>query len=150
MDIDREYERERAGRDRERSSRYDDARRDSVGTRKRSATPPVKKREPTPDLTDIVPILQRKRRLTMWDIKPQGYENVTAEQAKLSGRPLSILIPFNHIHPSTGISVYQRRSLNLRLRWRILTTPINRAKIECLPHYQLPVTRPHNRWYMEG
>jgi len=21
----------------------------------------------------------------MWDIKPQGYENVTAEQAKLSG-----------------------------------------------------------------
>lgn len=26
----------------------------------------------------------------MWDIKPQGYENVTAEQAKLSGR----LFPF--------------------------------------------------------
>lgn len=87
MDIDREYERERAGRDRdrERSSRYDDARRDSVGARKRSATPPVKKREPTPDLTDTIPISERKRRLTMWDIKPQGYENVTAEQAKLSG-----------------------------------------------------------------
>ncbi|KAI5786461.1 hypothetical protein DFH27DRAFT_615241 [Peziza echinospora] len=88
MDVDREYERERAGRDRdrERSSRYDDARRDSVGAaRKRSATPPVKKREPTPDLTDTVPIDERPRRLTMWDIKPQGYENVTAEQAKLSG-----------------------------------------------------------------
>ena len=36
-------------------------------------------------MTDIVPILQRKRRLTQWDIKPPGYENVTAEQAKLSG-----------------------------------------------------------------
>ncbi|KAI9882576.1 MAG: hypothetical protein M1823_005675 [Watsoniomyces obsoletus] len=52
--------------------------------RKRSASPP-KKKEPTPDLTDIVPILERKRRLTQWDIKPPGYENVTAEQAKLSG-----------------------------------------------------------------
>lgn len=28
---------------------------------------------------------ERKRRLTQWDIKPPGYENVTAEQAKLSG-----------------------------------------------------------------
>jgi splicing factor U2AF subunit len=36
-------------------------------------------------LTDVVPILERKRRLTQWDIKPPGYENVTAEQAKLSG-----------------------------------------------------------------
>lgn len=27
----------------------------------------------------------------MWDIKPQGYENVTAEQAKLSGS-LSLFI----------------------------------------------------------
>jgi splicing factor U2AF subunit len=33
----------------------------------------------------VVPILQKKRRLTQWDIKPPGYENVTAEQAKLSG-----------------------------------------------------------------
>lgn len=30
-------------------------------------------------------MLERKRRLTQWDIKPPGYENVTAEQAKLSG-----------------------------------------------------------------
>ncbi|KAI0483026.1 hypothetical protein GGR56DRAFT_622630 [Xylariaceae sp. FL0804] len=52
--------------------------------RGRSATPP-KKREPTPDLTDVIPILERKRRMTQWDIKPPGYENVTAEQAKLSG-----------------------------------------------------------------
>ncbi|GAB7354713.1 hypothetical protein MBLNU459_g5129t1 [Dothideomycetes sp. NU459] len=51
----------------------------------RSASPPKKPKEPTPDLTDIVPILERKRRLTQWDIKPAGYENVTAEQAKLSG-----------------------------------------------------------------
>jgi len=48
-------------------------------------SPPPKKKEPTPDLTDTVPILERKRRLTQWDIKPPGYDNVTAEQAKLSG-----------------------------------------------------------------
>lgn len=36
-------------------------------------------------MTDVIPILERKRRLTQWDIKPPGYENVTAEQAKLSG-----------------------------------------------------------------
>ena len=62
------------GRDRERER-----------DRQRSASPPPKKREPTPDLTDVVPILERKRRLTQWDIKPLGYDNVTAEQAKLSG-----------------------------------------------------------------
>ena len=33
----------------------------------------------------MAPITERKRRLTQWDIKPPGYENVTAEQAKLSG-----------------------------------------------------------------
>ncbi len=53
---------------------------------KRTASPPPKKKEPTPDLTDVVPVLERKRRLTQWDIKPPGYENVTAEQAKLSGK----------------------------------------------------------------
>lgn len=53
--------------------------------RKKSASPPPKKKEPTPDLTDVVPITERRRRLTQWDIKPPGYENVTAEQAKLSG-----------------------------------------------------------------
>ncbi|VUC19829.1 unnamed protein product [Clonostachys rosea] len=52
---------------------------------RRTASPPPKKREPTPDLTDIVSVLDRKRRLTQWDIKPPGYEFVTAEQAKLSG-----------------------------------------------------------------
>lgn len=46
---------------------------------------PPRKREATPDLTDVVSVLHRKRRLTQWDIKPPGYENVTAEQAKLSG-----------------------------------------------------------------
>ncbi|KAL6924739.1 hypothetical protein FSST1_002013 [Fusarium sambucinum] len=52
---------------------------------RRSASPPPKKREPTPDLTNIVSVLERNRRLTQWDIKPPGYDNVTAEQAKLSG-----------------------------------------------------------------
>lgn len=59
--------------------------------RKKSASPPPKKKEPTPDLTDVVPITERKRRLTQWDIKPPGYENVTAEQAKLSGASDSLL-----------------------------------------------------------
>lgn len=52
---------------------------------RRSPSPPKKPKEPTPDLTDTVSVLDRKRRLTQWDIKPPGYENVTAEQAKLSG-----------------------------------------------------------------
>ena len=59
--------------------------------RKKSTSPPPKKKEPTPDLTDIVPVTERKRRLTQWDIKPPGYENVTAEQAKLSGMLLLVL-----------------------------------------------------------
>ncbi|KAK7702805.1 hypothetical protein SLS64_009415 [Diaporthe eres] len=71
------------GRDRERErDREQDEFRDQ---RRRSDSPPPKKREPTPDLTDITPVLERKRRLVQWDIKPPGYENVTAEQAKLSG-----------------------------------------------------------------
>lgn len=36
-------------------------------------------------MTNVTPINERKRRLTQWDIKPPGYESVTAEQAKLSG-----------------------------------------------------------------
>ncbi|PGH32506.1 splicing factor U2AF 65 kDa subunit [[Emmonsia] crescens] len=78
-DRDLPDERSRGGRGRDR---------DAFGggrERKRSASPPPKKREPTPDLTDVIPILERKRRLTQWDIKPPGYEHVTAEQAKLSG-----------------------------------------------------------------
>ena len=46
---------------------------------------PNKAREPTPDLAPFTNILQRERRMTQWDIKPAGYENITAEQAKLSG-----------------------------------------------------------------
>jgi splicing factor U2AF subunit len=53
--------------------------------RKKSQSPPYKKREPTPDLTNVISIQQRQRRMTQWDIKPAGYENITAEQAKLSG-----------------------------------------------------------------
>jgi hypothetical protein len=47
---------------------------------------PTEKKEPTPDLTDVVSVLERERPLTQWDIKPPGYENVSAEQAKLSGK----------------------------------------------------------------
>ncbi|EFW13263.1 hypothetical protein D8B26_003993 [Coccidioides posadasii str. Silveira] len=95
---DRDWDRDRGDRrrdrreDDERPSRrerelFDDRpRRDRGGRdRRRSQSPAQRKKEPTPDLTDVVPILERKRRLTQWDIKPPGYENVTAEQAKLSG-----------------------------------------------------------------
>lgn len=36
-------------------------------------------------MTDFIPITKKQRRLTQWDIKPQGYDNITAEQAKISG-----------------------------------------------------------------
>merc|ERR1712000_379846 len=72
------------GRDRDRGGRED---RDEFAAQAqgRKNSPPPKKREPTPDLTDVVPITERKRRMTQWAIKPPGYENVTAEQAKMSG-----------------------------------------------------------------
>ncbi|KAK2800453.1 hypothetical protein FQN50_008127 [Emmonsiellopsis sp. PD_5] len=85
-DDDRPSRRDREGDERSRGGRGRD-RGDAFGgrDRRKSASPPPKKREPTPDLTDVVPILERKRRLTQWDIKPPGYDHVTAEQAKLSG-----------------------------------------------------------------
>ncbi|KAF4874643.1 Splicing factor U2AF 50 kDa subunit [Colletotrichum siamense] len=79
-------DRRRGGRgDRQQQQQHDDGGMGRRGDRQRSATPPPKKREPTPDLTNVTSVLERKRRLTQWDIKPPGYENVTAEQAKLSG-----------------------------------------------------------------
>ncbi|KAL5000929.1 hypothetical protein BDV10DRAFT_160988 [Aspergillus recurvatus] len=101
---DRDYDRDRGDRRRrdydERPSRrerdrdlFEDRPRRDRGDRERGADrrdrkrspSPSRKREPTPDLTDVQSVLTRKRRLTQWDIKPPGYENVTAEQAKLSG-----------------------------------------------------------------
>ncbi|OOO13416.1 U2 snRNP auxilliary factor, large subunit, splicing factor [Aspergillus oryzae] len=73
----------RDGRDRDRERDRGD--RGDRRERRRSASPPPRKREATPDLTEVESVLHRKRRLTQWDIKPPGYENVTAEQAKLSG-----------------------------------------------------------------
>lgn len=76
----------RDGRDRDRErDRGDRGDRGDRRERRRSASPPPRKREATPDLTEVESVLHRKRRLTQWDIKPPGYENVTAEQAKLSG-----------------------------------------------------------------
>ncbi|KAH9909175.1 hypothetical protein F4778DRAFT_216747 [Xylariomycetidae sp. FL2044] len=82
------FEDRRGGDRRDRGGRPDRDRDEdlfAMNRRGRSATPPPKKREPTPDLTNIVPVLERKRRMTQWDIKPPGYDNITAEQAKLSG-----------------------------------------------------------------
>ncbi|KAI4698365.1 hypothetical protein J4E81_005588 [Alternaria sp. BMP 2799] len=42
-------------------------------------SPPFNKpREATPDLTTFTNIQKRERRMTQWDIKPAGYENITA------------------------------------------------------------------------
>ncbi|KAF2403824.1 hypothetical protein EJ06DRAFT_546942 [Trichodelitschia bisporula] len=89
-----EEEGDRAGR-RDRGDLFDDRRgggrrgdRDGGRgqERKRSLSPQQpKKKEPTPDLTDVVSVLTKPRRMPQWDLKPPGYENVTAEQAKLSG-----------------------------------------------------------------
>ncbi|KAL4941909.1 hypothetical protein BDV06DRAFT_193381 [Aspergillus oleicola] len=70
---------------RERGERGDRERGGERRERERKRSPSPRKREPTPDLTDVQSVLTRRRRLTQWDIKPPGYENVTAEQAKLSG-----------------------------------------------------------------
>ena len=72
-------------RDDDRVRDRDDIRQLERQARQKSASPSRKPKEPTPDLTDVTSILERKRRMTQWDIKPPGYENVTAEQAKLSG-----------------------------------------------------------------
>ncbi|KHN96467.1 U2 snRNP auxilliary factor, large subunit, splicing factor [Metarhizium album ARSEF 1941] len=87
---DRPNRRDRDGfDDRRRGGRGGDRReRDDGGFARqesRRSPSPAKPREPTPDLTDVIPVLERKRRMTQWDIKPPGYELVTAEQAKLSG-----------------------------------------------------------------
>ena len=79
-------DRDRPDADRDRARDRDDMKQmERQAARKSASPPPRKPKEPTPDLTDIVPILEKKRRMTQWDIKPPGYENVTAEQAKLSG-----------------------------------------------------------------
>ncbi|ODQ52312.1 hypothetical protein SAICODRAFT_93771 [Saitoella complicata NRRL Y-17804] len=76
---------DRDGRDdRYRSARDEPNGRDARDSRRRSRSPEARK-SPTPDLTDVIRVDQRQRRMTMWDIKPTGYESVTAEQAKMSG-----------------------------------------------------------------
>ncbi|KAK9463653.1 uncharacterized protein V1516DRAFT_49377 [Lipomyces oligophaga] len=75
-DRDRDRDRERERRDRERE-RDRSRRMDTIGSERRHRS--------TVNLDDVVPINERKRRMTMWDVKPKDYENVTAEQAKLSG-----------------------------------------------------------------
>lgn len=83
---DRDRDHRGDGRDTDRVRDNDDMRQMERQSRVKSASPPPRKpKEPTPDLTEVVPIITRKRRLNQWDIKPPGYENVTAEQAKLSG-----------------------------------------------------------------
>ncbi|KAG9188111.1 hypothetical protein G6011_02034 [Alternaria panax] len=59
--------------------------RDRTRQAKEDSPPLNKPREATPDLASFTNIQKRQRRMTQWDIKPAGYENITAEQAKLSG-----------------------------------------------------------------
>ena len=71
----------------------------------------------------------------MWDIKPQGYENVTAEQAKLSGKAPSV--KSHQMNPTwvrfIGISVYSieaspsslplKENISIRTDIEILASP---------------------------
>lgn len=86
------------------SGRYDGPKGGGHGGRDRKRSPsPKRQRGSSPDLTGVVPIDERKRRLTMWDLKPAGYENVTAEQAKMSGLSvLKSLINFLGLFPLPG------------------------------------------------
>ncbi|CAB46760.1 U2 small nuclear RNA auxiliary factor small subunit, U2AF-59 [Schizosaccharomyces pombe] len=89
--------RERSYREDERprrERRYDDyeprsLRYSSVG---RSRSPPPSRErsvrsieQELEQLRDVTPINQWKRKRSLWDIKPPGYELVTADQAKMSG-----------------------------------------------------------------
>ncbi|KAF2764771.1 hypothetical protein EJ03DRAFT_331555 [Teratosphaeria nubilosa] len=80
-----DFDRRDRVRDEDRGRDRDDMRQLEAQARGKEESPRRKPKEPTPDLTEVVPILEKKRRMTQWDIKPPGYENVTAEQAKLSG-----------------------------------------------------------------
>lgn len=114
---------------------------DADRERRRSASPPPKKREPTPDLTDIVPVLERKRRLTQWDIKPLGYDNVTAEQAKLSGMfplpgaPRQQTVDPTKLHammtqPGGGVSNAALKPSNSRQSKRLILTNLPASATE--------------------
>lgn len=81
----RDDHRDNGEREQDKARDRDDMRQMERQSRQKSASPVRKPKEPTPDLTEVVSVLQRQRRLTQWDIKPTGYESVTAEQAKLSG-----------------------------------------------------------------
>ncbi|KAJ3065107.1 hypothetical protein HDU98_011513, partial [Podochytrium sp. JEL0797] len=76
-------DRDRSTRDRERSDRGDrdrdrsDRDRDRGSDRKRSSR--------HEDRPPVVPIHERVRRLTFWDMAPPGYEGMTAQQVKLTG-----------------------------------------------------------------
>jgi splicing factor U2AF subunit len=67
-------------------------------------------------LTDVVSILERKRRLTQWDIKPAGYENITAEQAKMSG-----------MYPLPGAPQAQRQPMDPQRLQAFMNQPGNQA-----------------------
>jgi splicing factor U2AF subunit len=98
-DDDRGHRRDRPERNERGGDRFDGERRGGRGGRdggfgggrdrgrqQKEDSPPFNKpREATPDLTIFTNIQSRPRRMTQWDIKPAGYESITAEQAKLSG-----------------------------------------------------------------
>lgn len=85
---DREWDRGR-WRDRERDRDRDRRWRDDSMRRRRSRSPGYRDRTSQGsrriDVDSIVPLDERKRRQNLWDIRPPGYENISAEQAKQSG-----------------------------------------------------------------
>ncbi|EEB08823.2 U2AF large subunit [Schizosaccharomyces japonicus yFS275] len=91
-DRDDERDRKESRYSRDRHDRYDrNERRESrYSSRRRSRSPSYRSRplnieRELEELKNVVPLNQWKRKRSMWDMKPPGYENVTADQAKMSG-----------------------------------------------------------------
>lgn len=79
---DRERERDRQ-RDRPSSNRRRPRSRSPYRSSQRSSR--KRSRFANADLTNVISIDKYPRAHSLWDVKPAGYENVTAEMAKLSG-----------------------------------------------------------------
>ncbi|CAG8578720.1 17337_t:CDS:10 [Acaulospora morrowiae] len=78
-DRDKERDRERDEKEARRSRR----------SRRRSRSPSLRRRSRSPKhrsrSRSVTPINRRRRKLNNWDLAPQGYEGMTAEQVKATG-----------------------------------------------------------------
>lgn len=85
----RDIERERERHDREREERKQRYRERSVERRRDRSNSPSsrsgRRRNDHESLENVIPIDQRKRKRSLWDVTPRGFEQVPSETAKLSG-----------------------------------------------------------------